>query len=223
MAKRRRADDAPVGRERILDAAERLFAQRGYDGASLRDIARSAQVELGLTSYHFGTKDELFRQVLFRRSPEHARNLAASLAEALLHGEGTGQKAVHAILHAYVVPHVASLVEAEEGWRSYIRVIGYSYLLSSRPHLYAGLEDIFGSVMRDYRDALGKSLPQMPPDELDRAFHGFRMSIVSIVVDATRDAADADDHAAFAWAGDMAQTEAVAFSVARYFAAGLAR
>lgn len=45
----------------ILEAARRLFAERGYDGASIRQIASAAGVDPGLVHHYFGTKEELFR------------------------------------------------------------------------------------------------------------------------------------------------------------------
>ena len=55
---------------RILDAAEELFAQAGYEGVSLRQITRMAGVELALANYHFGPKSALFLAVVQRRASE---------------------------------------------------------------------------------------------------------------------------------------------------------
>ena len=52
----------------ILDAAERVFAGSGYDGAALREIAENAGVAQGLIHYHFGNKSGLFEQMVARRS-----------------------------------------------------------------------------------------------------------------------------------------------------------
>ena len=54
-------------RERILSAAEQLFAERGIDGVSMRDIAAIAMVPLALVSYHFGSKDALYRSIFTHR------------------------------------------------------------------------------------------------------------------------------------------------------------
>jgi AcrR family transcriptional regulator len=63
-----------VTRERILKAAERLFAERGYDGTSIRAIVAKARVNQAAINYHFGGKDGLYREVLraaFRAMTEH--------------------------------------------------------------------------------------------------------------------------------------------------------
>ena len=53
-------------RERILDAAERLFAQRGFYGISVRDITGAAEVDVALASYHFGNKQGVLEAVVMR-------------------------------------------------------------------------------------------------------------------------------------------------------------
>src|SRR5476651_99954 len=56
------------GKERILDAAERLFARNGFYGISVRDITEAAGIDVALVSYHFGGKRELFAAVFQRRA-----------------------------------------------------------------------------------------------------------------------------------------------------------
>lgn len=57
-----------TARERLLDAAEELFADYGFNGVSVRQIVRAAKVNLGAIPYHFGTKENLFKQVIYRRA-----------------------------------------------------------------------------------------------------------------------------------------------------------
>ena len=52
---------------RILDAAESLFMEHGFEGTSLRAITAGAKVNLAAVHYHFGSKEELFQSVLARR------------------------------------------------------------------------------------------------------------------------------------------------------------
>jgi AcrR family transcriptional regulator len=63
-----------ITRERILKAAERLFAEHGYDGTSIRTIVAKARVNQAAINYHFAGKDGLYREVLraaFRALTEH--------------------------------------------------------------------------------------------------------------------------------------------------------
>ena len=63
---------------RLLDAAERLFSDRGFEAVSHRDIAVAAAVNLAAVNYHFGSKDRFIRAVIKRRVDSiNARRLAA--------------------------------------------------------------------------------------------------------------------------------------------------
>src|ERR1700752_3751032 len=64
-----------VTKPRILDAAEALFMEHGFEATSLRSITAAASVNLAAVNYHFGSKEELFQTVLTRRLDpmNHAR------------------------------------------------------------------------------------------------------------------------------------------------------
>ena len=59
-----RPRDANATRNNILDAARSLFAQAGYDGTNLRQVAELAECNVALVSRYFGGKDNLFREVV---------------------------------------------------------------------------------------------------------------------------------------------------------------
>lgn len=82
---------------RILQAADDLFAARGYAGVSIRDIAERAGVAKGLVFYHFGSKAELFEQILEHYYQRHAAALAAGAAEG-----GDRRERLHHMLDAYL-------------------------------------------------------------------------------------------------------------------------
>ncbi|MFD0389603.1 TetR/AcrR family transcriptional regulator [Tistrella bauzanensis] len=68
-------------KERILDAAERLFAEHTYAGVSLRTITAEANVNLAAVNYHFGSKDALLQAVFHRRARDLNRERVSLLAE----------------------------------------------------------------------------------------------------------------------------------------------
>ncbi len=73
-----------ITRERIMKAAERLFAERGYDGTSVRAIVAKARVNQAAINYHFGGKDGLYREVLrhaFRAMTEDQMAHAAEVKD----------------------------------------------------------------------------------------------------------------------------------------------
>jgi AcrR family transcriptional regulator len=59
-------NQSPVTAESLLDAGQRLFAERGYDASSVRDLTAAASANLGAVTYHFGSKEALYHAVLER-------------------------------------------------------------------------------------------------------------------------------------------------------------
>lgn len=108
-------------RARILDAAERLFAERGFDGASIRDIARAAKVPPGLVHHHGGGKEELFRQVVARRAEE----LSALRLRALETQKAQGPVTLAAVLGCFFAPYVRQAREGGPQWLAYARLVAH--------------------------------------------------------------------------------------------------
>jgi AcrR family transcriptional regulator len=110
-------DDAEGTRDRILRTAERLFAERGFNGVSVRELAAAAQVNVASIGYHFDSKEGLLSEVYRRHCEpmieERLRGLAAS-------SRLRGKAKVAAIIEAFIRPALAQ-VEAEDG-ETFIRL-----------------------------------------------------------------------------------------------------
>ena len=78
------AGKAQATRERILDAAEALFAAEGYAGVTVRQIMKRAGADVALAYYHFESKRDLFDAVLMRRA-EHLNEIRLKVATATTH------------------------------------------------------------------------------------------------------------------------------------------
>ena len=68
----RTASNGEATRRRILTVAERLFAQRGLDAVSIRDVTEAAKANTAAIHYHFGSKRKLVGAILERRAGELA-------------------------------------------------------------------------------------------------------------------------------------------------------
>lgn len=68
---------AEIGQSQILDAAELLFSEQGYDGATTRALAKVASCNIAMISYYFGSKDGLYQAVL-QRHFERSKKLLSS-------------------------------------------------------------------------------------------------------------------------------------------------
>ena len=54
---------SPDTKSRIIDAAEQLFMEHGFEATSLRSLTAAASVNLAAVNYHFGSKEELFQEI----------------------------------------------------------------------------------------------------------------------------------------------------------------
>ncbi|MCX7604602.1 MAG: TetR family transcriptional regulator [Bryobacteraceae bacterium] len=152
---------AAATRERILDAAERLFAEHGFAGTSLRDITAEAGVNLAAVNYHFGSKDELFLAVVIRRLEPVNRRRLEMLEQAERQAD---PPRLEDVARAFVQP----VVEArdEEGEVSVLpklmaRVVG-------EPGGWAEkiLPLTFGAVAARFLGSLERALPGVPRADL---------------------------------------------------------
>jgi AcrR family transcriptional regulator len=156
---------APVrnGKQRILDAAEQLFAQRGFYGVSLRDITQAAGVDVALVGYHFGGKRELFAAVFERRAEALNRERLQQLEE-VRRSALPGAPALEAIINAFTQPLLERSARGGAGWKSYFALLAY---VNSSAEFGPGLMtrhfdplvDRFIAVMRE-------ALPRCPPREI---------------------------------------------------------
>src|SRR5881409_3418413 len=94
----------PTDRTRtaILEAAEQLYADRGFADVTLRDIVAAAGVNLAAVNYHFGSKDELIAELFVTRSIAGNRERLAELKAA--EEAGGGRAGIDAIFRALVGP-----------------------------------------------------------------------------------------------------------------------
>jgi AcrR family transcriptional regulator len=148
---------APVDtKTRILDAAERIFSQDGFDAASLRTITAAAQVNLAAVNYHFQTKEALFTEVIERRvRPINQRRLE------MLDGLGAKPSAER-IIEAFIRPPLDVCSGQPAIFRPLMaRLHGVPRELHTRI-----IEDVFSLVFRRFADALELALPGTPREEI---------------------------------------------------------
>lgn len=146
-------------KERILAAAEALFAQRGFDGASLRQLTASAGVNLAAVNYHFGSKEKLVEQVFKRRLDALNQHRLAELAKVA----GQPNTTLDDVLAAYIRP---ALELSHEGNGSlFMRVLARAFA-EHDDTLRQFLSDNYGHVMRQFTAEFARLLPHLEKAEL---------------------------------------------------------
>ncbi len=159
---KKKTADRPA-KERILDAAEQLFAQRGFYGVSLRDITQAAGVDVALVSYHFGGKRELFTAVFERRAGVLNRE-RLELLEDVRRAALPAAPSLEAIADAFFQPLLERSARGGPGWKSYFALVAY---VNNSPEFgplmmtrhFDPLVDRFIAVLRE-------ALPECPPREI---------------------------------------------------------
>lgn len=108
-------------RARILDAAEQVFADRGYDGATIRDIAALAKAQVGLVHHHGGGKAELFHKTVARRADE----LSALRLQALAAEQAKGHVTLERLLRCFFGPYLDRARSGGPQWLAYARLVAH--------------------------------------------------------------------------------------------------
>tara|TARA_R110000868_G_scaffold159_2_gene1577 strand:+ start:143425 stop:144240 length:816 start_codon:yes stop_codon:yes gene_type:complete len=108
--------------ERILDSAEELFSQHGYDGVTIRQIAKSAKVDVALANYHFGKKLDLFHAVFDRRAALLSDTRRKVLQDIL---NKDGELTLEQIIGAFLLPLKMAQETGDPGWRNYLALLAY--------------------------------------------------------------------------------------------------
>jgi AcrR family transcriptional regulator len=150
-------------KDKLMDAAEKLFARRGFHGVSLRDITGEAGVKLALVNYHFGTKKNLLAEVIERRghvlNDERRRRLIEERLKAAPQAPST-----EAVVGAFFNPILDRLAHAGPGWHSYFSLLAY---VNNSPEWGRTLMGkTFNGVVHEFIQAVMESLPGAAPEDI---------------------------------------------------------
>ncbi|UYV36520.1 TetR family transcriptional regulator [Rhodobacteraceae bacterium D3-12] len=156
-----------------------MFSERGFDGASIRDIARVAGVQGALVSHHGGSKEALFEAVVARR----AEVLAKARQDALAAAKAQGRVELRDILAAFVEPLSDRVAREGAAWLAYGRLIAH---VSADPRWRGIAERYFDPTAQIFLDALAEALPDASRAELSTRLVFMVSSMLSIFTSAWR-------------------------------------
>lgn len=186
-------------REKVLDAAERLFAEHGFDGVSIRQIAQEAGVTLGVVGFHGGSKLDLFKTILSRRVETLSAARRASLAA--LRARGTPPPGLYELMDSYISPYLEIASGGDQQWRAYAKLIAR---IVDDDRWYPQVRDLYDPVAREYLAAIRALYPGADPSKLATAFVLSVASMLSLVASRLRIAAlSTDRQSSSASGGDI--------------------
>jgi len=152
---------------RILDAAEQLFAEFGYHGVTLKDVAARVGVSSTLIHYHFKGKESIYEAVWARRAPLSARNRLEAMRR---YAEEAGDKVtVEGALRAWIDTDLNLQLEDEEQWAAFGKI-------AAQANSAAGwgaekMSKYFNPVVLALIDLLKKAMPDCDEKTIFWGYH----------------------------------------------------
>lgn len=148
-------------KEQILNVGEKLFAENGFAGTSLRSVIRAAEVNLSAVNYHFGSKEGLFRAVIGRTAEPIVRGQLKQLQQYQAEFQ---HPSVELILKAFLTPALEVIPNSGDRSINCARFMGRCRLEPDPVRQIA--EQEFKDSQEAFLDALGRSLPDLSRTEL---------------------------------------------------------
>ena len=167
---------------RILDAAERLFVEHGFEATSVRSLTSAAGVNLAAVNYHFGSKEELFQAVLTRRlDPMNQERI--ELLEKIERESPGRPLSCEKILFAMLIPALKLARDEKRGGKDFLRLVGRAYA-DPAPFIRHFLSAQYAGMIGRYKEAFSRALPQLSRQELTWRLH-FVMGALSYTLAGT--------------------------------------
>lgn len=169
-------------RERILDVAERLFMENGYEGTSMRSITGAAEVNLAAVNYHFGSKEALLREVFRRRLLWLNRERLIALDALEEQAAGAPLKPSQ-ILEAFFGTLLRIGEDESLGGMTFLRLLGRT-LTEPAEFIRTFFAGEYAQVIDRYKRALFTALPDVPRAEIVWRLH-FMLGAMSYAIAGT--------------------------------------
>jgi len=150
-------------KERILAAAENLFAEHGFAATSLRKITGAAKANLASVHYHFGSKEALIGAVFARRFGRVNEERLAGLDQVLAEAGGEPPR-VEDILRSFVTP--MARMARERHLVTLRRLLMRLHVEPDQDEIIRIFLSQFEEVMARYLPALQRALPEIPRKDL---------------------------------------------------------
>jgi AcrR family transcriptional regulator len=157
-------------RERILDAAEELFARSGFAAVSVRQIMKKADADVSLAYYHFKSKRDLFDTVMLRRV-EHLNSIRLKALQTVEQRHRDEPPTVEEIIEAFTRPLLELLAEKHEEWHYYFALV--AQINNSTESGGKLMTRYFDPLVSRFIDALRKALPDCREEDLYWSYHFF--------------------------------------------------
>lgn len=156
-------------KRKLLDAAEQLFAEKGFEAVSVRDITQLAKTNVAAVNYHFGSRENLLTMVMTRyMTPVNEERIAR--LETLERKWSGKSVPLEEIIDALVRPFVGQVRKSELSERLFYKLMGRTFAQQG-DGLPPQIEEQLKNVVQRFTRAFTKALPAVSPDELAWRIH----------------------------------------------------
>ena len=157
-----------ITRDKIMDAAEELFALKGVHGASLREIMIAAGVNIAAVNYYFGSKSDLLHAVIHRRASQINSARLEMLEEA--RKAGNGVPSIEGWLIAIVKPFIDAEGSNDPGWRHFVRVLNWTATVPDDMSRNV-IRETYNNMREAFLESLCDVLPNLSREEVNWRYH----------------------------------------------------
>jgi len=154
-------------KNKILDSAENLFAVKGFNGTSLREITSQAEVNLAAVNYHFGSKKELIKAVMSRYMDELSPRLEVALQKIC---EDEKQPSLIEVFSAFIEPLLSLNEFRNNGTSTFLQLLGRGYT-DSQGFLRWFLTTQYPNVISNFVKAIQKAYPELTTEDIFWRLH----------------------------------------------------
>lgn len=147
-------------RDRLLDVAERLFAEKGYDNTCIRDLTEAANVNVASVNYHFNGKENLYLEV-FRRRIHRFRERRLEAIRSVK--DGAGPDCLHEVIRVFVEQFIGDLF-CSEGAEAFMNLT-FREMSHPGPAFDMVLEHMVLPVKKAMREAIQQSRPALSDED----------------------------------------------------------
>jgi AcrR family transcriptional regulator len=175
-----RAEAGASTEERLLAAAERLFAERGFAATSVRDITAEAGTSVAAVNYHFGGKDNLYRELIVGRLRSMREQRLAAIGRVVAEAERDAAPIDPTrLLRAFADAFLEPVADPERG-RSLVRLLTREFVDGNLPPAVF-CEEMIRPVETAFAGALRRALPGIGERDAVLAVHFFVAQLMYVV------------------------------------------
>lgn len=157
-------DTEQVTRKRLIDVATRMFAQNGFDGVSVRQITAEAKANIGAVNYHFGSKEDLIKEVFHSRA-KPMNDMRLSLLDRYEQEAGTKPLSIEMIVSALIRPAVTYASDPSGEGLDTLRLVVLARALP-RPFVSKVMSEEYDIIFQRFVNAMMRALPELSYEEV---------------------------------------------------------